>query len=239
LLVNDAGDAGGPYQPLTIPSASTVNNSQCTINGTGSSVNGSGNVLTLTLAMTFSAGFQGNRVMYMAARDTASNNSGWQALGVWNVPGPAPAGPAVTGVTPARSVTASQTYTFTYTDTNGYQDLSVLNVLINNSIDGHNACYIAYVPSGAATGTLLLVNDAGDAGGPYQTLTIPGAGSINNSQCTINGAGSSATGSGNTLTLTLPITFSPGFAGNRIIYPAARTNSLTSNWQAVGTATVP
>ncbi|HYW43991.1 MAG TPA: VCBS repeat-containing protein [Bryobacteraceae bacterium] len=240
-LVDDAGDAGGPYQGLLLPSGSgSIGNGQCAITGANSSVNGSGTNLTLTLAISFSASFTGNRIFYLSAQDKSANNSGWQALGTWAVPGAQVVGPAVSGVSPARtSVSGPTPYTFTFTDTNGWQDISVANVLINSAIDGRHACYIAFTPSGAASGSLFLVDDAGDAGGPYAGMTLPATGSVSNSQCAIAGAGASVTGSGNTLTLTLPITFSQAFAGNQVIFLAARSNSANSNWQAVGSATVP
>jgi len=86
---------------------------------------------------------------------------------------------------------------------------------------------------------VLLVDDAGDAGGPYQGMVLPGSGSVSNSQCTISGTGSSVSGSGNTLTLKLAVTFATSFAGDRLFFLAARNNTLNSNWQAVGTAVVP
>ena len=238
-LVDNAGDAGGPYAGIALPSSGSASNNQCSINGTGSSVSASGTTLTLTLNMSFTSGFAGNKVVYMAAADTGTNNSGWQTLGTWNVPGPPPTGPSVVSVTPGHSTLAGQAYTFTFSDTNGFADLSVLNVLINNFIDGRHACYVAYVPSAATTGTLFLVDDAGDAGGPFQGMAIPSSSSVQNSQCIITGAGSSASASGNTLTLTLAISFNPSFAGNRVIYPAARSNTLSSDWQALGTVMVP
>ena len=143
------------------------------------------------------------------------------------------------GVSPARSNTLSQTYTFTFTDTNGWQDLAVLNVLINSAIDGRHACYLAYVPSGANSGSVFQVDDAGDSGGPFTGFVLPGSGTAQNSQCTVGGAGSSVTATGNTLTLTLPITFNAGFAGNQVFFLAARSNSVSSGWQAVGSVTVP
>jgi uncharacterized repeat protein (TIGR01451 family) len=238
-LVDDAGDAGGPYTGMVLPSSQTASNSQCTINGTGSSASGSGNTLTLTLAITFSSSFAGNKIFYLASADTGTGNSGWQTPGTWTVPGPPPTGPAVGGVSPARSTTLSQTYTFTFTDTNGWQDLAVLNVLINTAIDGRHACYLAYVPSGANAGSLFLVDDAGDSGGPFTGFVLPGSGAAQNSQCMVGGAGSSVTATGNTLTLTLPITFTAGFAGNQVFFLAARSNTVSSNWQAVGSVTVP
>jgi len=46
-------------------------------------------------------------------------------------------------------------------------------------------------------------------------------------------------GSGNTLTVTLAMTFSQAFAGNQVFFLAARNNSSNSNWQAVGSVTIP
>lgn len=53
-------------------------------------------------------------------------------------------------------------YTFTFTDTNGYTDLGVLDILTNSFLDGISPCYEAYVPTGATTGYLYLMDDAGD-----------------------------------------------------------------------------
>jgi hypothetical protein len=235
-LVNDAGDAGGPYSGMVLPGNGTVQNSQCSITGAGSVVAGSGNTLTLTLPLTFKTSFAGNKVLYLAARDVSSNNTDWQALGVWAVPGSVSSGPAVGGVSPARGANASQTYVFTFTDPRGWADIAVSNVLINSSLDGRHACYLAIVPTSSTRGTLYLVDDAGDAGGPY----AEGSGSVvSNSQCAINAAASSLTASGTTLTLTLAMTFDHSFAGNKIIYMAVRSNTLNSGWQAMGTVSIP
>ena len=234
-LVNDAGTG---LSPGLAPGASgSVSNSQCTVAGPGFSASGSGNTLTLTLALSFSASFAGNQVEYLAARDLEGGNSGWQALGTWTVPGAASTGPAVAGMFPARTVGLGQPYNFTFTDSNGWQDIAVANVLINSAINGIGACYVAVVPNGGGF-SLFLVDDAGDAGGPYQGMTLPGAGTISNSQCTISGAGSGFFLAGNSLTLTLAITFSPSFAGNQVVYAAARSTSQNSGWQPIGTVTV-
>jgi hypothetical protein len=48
---------------------------------------GSGNTLTLTLNISFSSSFAGNRIFYTAAGNVAgTENSGWNALGAWTVP---------------------------------------------------------------------------------------------------------------------------------------------------------
>ena len=236
-LVDDAGDAGGPFAGgFVLPASNTIQNSQCALNGAGSSVSGSGNTYTVTLAVTFQPAFAGNKIIYMAARENGPANSGWQALGTWNVPGTTPSGPYVGGVTPAHVVgTGQQTYVFTFNDTNGISDMGVLNVLINDSLNGNQACYLAYA---RAANQLYLVNDAGN--GLLTPMTLNGSGTLGNSQCTVNAAGSGATTSGNTLTLTLNMTIPSTFAGNRVVYMAARSNGdvLNSGWQSAGTRTL-
>jgi len=233
-LVPDGG--GGLLPALTLGGSGITGNSQCTVSGAASYAAGSGDTFTLTLSLSFRAAFAGDKVVYLAARDLEGGNSGWQALGTWSIPGASPTGPAVGGVAPARSSGSGGTFTFTFTDTNGWQDLGVVNVLINDTLNGNQACYLAY---SRAFNTLYLVNDTGTA--LLLGLTLNGAGSVNNSQCTVTGAGSLASGSGNTLTLTLNMSFLSAFAGNRVIYAAARSNgdAFNSGWQAVGSRTVP
>ena len=145
--------------------------------------------------------------------------------------------PSVASLSPVTSTGASQTFTFQFADSAGAADLAVLNVLINNGLDGRQACYLAYVQQ---SNTLYLVNDAGDAGGPYAgSLVLNGSGSANNSQCTISGVGSSMVASGNTLMLTLNMSFSQTFGGNKVVYLAARDTVLNTGWQTMGMHGVP
>ncbi len=134
-LVNDAGDALLPGRLLN--SAGSVGNSQCTVSWGSTPVAGSGNTLTLTLGISFSSSFAGNKVWYLGARDTLENNSGWQALGVWRVPGGTQTTTtAVVGMNPGRGSGSSQTFTFSFSDTAGWQDLGVMNILLNNFLEG-------------------------------------------------------------------------------------------------------
>ncbi len=71
---------------MALNGSGSLGNSQCTVNGVGSSATPSGNTLAPTLNTTFGAGFAGNRVFYLAARDVCEqNNTGWQATGSWTV----------------------------------------------------------------------------------------------------------------------------------------------------------
>jgi hypothetical protein len=212
-----------------------TSNSQCSFSAAGGSLaQGSGNTLLLTLNLSFTASFAGNKIIYLAAR-SATQNTGWQALGTWTVPGSAPLSPGVGGVNPPRGSGLTQTFTFSFTDMKGYQDLGIVNVLINDFLDGRRACYLAY---SRPLNTLYLVDDSGNT--LLQGLALNGSGGVSNSQCGVNGALSSVSGSGNVLTLTLTLTFSQTFAGNRIVYMAARDLPDTSNsgWQPGGTFTV-
>jgi hypothetical protein len=225
FLVDDAGEAGGPF--------AGSQNSQCAVSLVSAS--GNGNTLALTLNVTFRGTFAGNRLVYLAARDQAGNSSGWQPLGVWQVPFIPSGTIAAATLSPSTgSATAgtANTFTLTLTDINGATDLGIVNLLINGAIDGRQACYLAYVPS---NNTLLLVDDAGHAGGPYAGMVLGGGGSIQNSQCSV-GAGSTAFLGGTQLTLRLNITFNPAFMGNRVLYIAGRDTAGGNNtgWQAMG-----
>ena len=81
-------------------------------------------------------------------------------MGDWTVPGGTSQSPAPVSLQPASGSGLSQVFTLTYTDTNGANDLGVINVLINGALNGVHACYLAFSqPSDA----LYLVNDAGSA----------------------------------------------------------------------------
>jgi sugar lactone lactonase YvrE len=124
-----------------------------------------------------------------------------------------------------------------YSHPAGAEFLGVVNILINRALDGGNACYIAY---SRPFGLLFLVRDGGTAEGLIGPLIPGSADSVSNSQCTISGQGTSAVVSGNSLTLTLAVSYAASFRGNRVIYTAAQsTSNVTSGWQTMGAALVP
>lgn len=84
---------------------------------------------------------------------------------------------------PASGNSLSQTFTFTFTDQNGWQNLAVVDVLISTALDGRNACYFAFVPASSSTGSVYLVPDAGPTAN-LSSVSLPGTGSLSNSQCT-------------------------------------------------------
>ena len=110
----------------------------------GSFASGTGNVLTLTLNITFSSAFGGNKIIYAAARSLSFGNSGWQALGTWSVPALRVVPVSALGVSPARGSGLTQHFAFTFTDANGATSLDVLNILMNDFLNGEQACYLGY-----------------------------------------------------------------------------------------------
>jgi hypothetical protein len=82
---------------------------------------------------------------------------------------------------------------------------------------------------------MYLVNDNGNALLPDRTMTS--GGTLSNGQCTVNWGGSAVTVGGNSLSLTLNITFSPALSDNVIFYLAARDVNEANNasWEPVGT----
>jgi hypothetical protein len=226
-LYNDAGSAAAG--PLAPGSGGTLANSQCTLNGAGSSASGAGNTLTVAFSIAFKPAFGSPQNVYGFASDVGGNISGWQTLGTWTGSAPLSTPPTADSVSPSAGRGVSQTFTFKYSSVNGSSYLSTVYGLIN----GAGGCFVYYVP---ATNALYLYNDAGSsATGPL----APGSGgTLANSQCTLNGAGSSASGAGNTLTVAFSIAFKPAFGSPQNVYGfASDRGGNISGWQTLGTWT--
>jgi uncharacterized repeat protein (TIGR01451 family) len=236
FLLNDAGTAYSSAAPgvTTAGAAVTLSNSRCSINMAAASATPSGTNLTLNLPVTFAAGFAGTKNIYMYAAGSIGD-SGWQTMGTWTVPAPGGAVSAVS-VTPNSGSGAQQAFALQYADLLGATDLSTVWVWFTsnfNTATSANSCLAYYA---RATNQLLLLNDAGTA---YSSAAPGAAVTLSNSQCSINMAAASATPSGTNLTVNLPVTFAPGYAGTKSIYMYAAGSIANSGWQSLGTWTVP
>jgi hypothetical protein len=232
MLANDGYT--GLLGPMTLGTTATLQNSQCTVNGATSIAAWSGNTLTLNLALTFKLAFAGAKNIFGFAQSLNGLNSGWQALGVWTVPATVQP-PQVVSVSPSSGSGLIQTFSFVYLDSNGSADLAQAQVLFNTGVSGTNACYIFFDPVHVS---VTLANDGYT--GVLGPMTLGATATLQNSQCIINGSASSATWSGNTLTLNLALTFKPAFAGAKNIFGFAQSvGGLNSGWQFIGTWTVP
>lgn len=196
--------------------ALSVSNSQCTLSGAGSSVQCSGNTLIMTVSLQFSTAFASmgsgaTKVSYALPITAAGVGpiSGIAAVGTWTLPQPAPSGPPSVGtLTPASGQGMSQAFTLAVSDPLGASDLATVQLLVGSSTALANSCSVTYI---AQQQLFSLLNDAGT--GPAGSLAPGQASSVANSQCTLSGSGSSATPSGNSLTLVANLQFMPAFAG--------------------------
>jgi len=142
--------------------------------------------------------------------------------------------PAPVSVTPSSGTGLSQTFSFVFSDPNGASDLKQVNVDIDMTGANANSCLVSYMPGNKV---LYLLNDAGNAYLPG--IAIGTGGTLQNSQCSVNVGASSASTSGNNLTLNVAITFASTYTGMQSIYMGAVDNSnANSGWQILGSWTV-
>ena len=229
-LSNDAGT--GWIGPVAAGAAGTLQNSQCVLDAGASSASAAGNNLTLNLSLTFLPAFTGVKNIYMQVQSAAVGLTSWQARGTWTV---STAPPANVSVTPSSGSGLNQTFSFVYTDPYGVPDISWVQMHFQTQLVAQSACYLQYTRS---TNTIVLINDSGT--GSVGSVTLGSSGTLANSQCILNAAGSSASSSGSNLTVNIALSFTASFAGNKNISTGVISNAnVFSGWQQMGTWTVP
>ncbi len=172
----------------------------------------------------------------------ASSSPLWSFTTVSSTSAPASQPTGATPIVATGSVSPSpwtgwaHNFTFTYSDSSGYQNLAGAGALINSSFGGANSCWFYY---NQATNQILLASDDSLSwpSMPVSPWGVISSQRLSNSQCTIWSAW--ASGSGNTLSLTVTISFNSGFAGAKTVWLYAADRSGTqSGYQAGGTLTV-
>ncbi|MCP5109782.1 MAG: hypothetical protein GY953_02985, partial [bacterium] len=145
----------------------------------------------------------------------------------------APLPPEPDSAAPSSGQGAAEVFQFTYTDPNGFAEIEWALALFHSTVSASGGCHIQY---NHGQDSLWLMDDSGAAWlGP---VTPGSASKLENSQCSIDATGSSASGSGTSLTLNVDVTFQPAFAGKKNIYmSAAAAAGQNSGWQTRGTWT--
>ncbi len=113
--------------------------------------------------------------------------------------------PSADSVTPASGSGDRPTFVLKYTDLNGIENMGVA-FMLNTSVWIYGGCYVSY-----SNNQLTVYKDD-----PQQwsaPVTLGSSQTQASNQCTIYGTGASATVSGNTLTLTVPLVLNPGWTG--------------------------
>ncbi len=127
--------------------------------------------------------------------------------------------PTPVSVTPSsgsRGPNIAQQFQFVFSDQDGATNLLTTGVLINFTAATANTCYLVY---DRVANQLRLYDDTGSSWSSWN----PGAQqTLSNSACTVFFASSSALVSGNNLTLTLSLSFTPAFVGTKAIYGSAQ-----------------
>jgi hypothetical protein len=217
--------------PAAAGGSSTLSNAQCSISASGVTAAAAGNNLTVNMPVTFRSSFGGTKTLYLLAIDTAGANSNWSGLGTWTVP-VAQQMPAPSSVSPSSASGTTVTLSGVFSDANGATDIVGAYFLIHNQIRADAGCFVYY---NRVANTFQVL---ADVGWPWSSALTPGSGSASNSRCTINGAGSSASAGGNTLTVNLSLTAKSAFKGTQNVYLLAIDSAgANSNWHLKGTWT--
>lgn len=147
------------------------------------------------------------------------------------------ASPVVGTITPASGTSnpnVTVSFTTTYTDPDGWQNIQYVYLLVNTSTSG-GSCFYGYYNQN--TNKLYLRNDAGNSWlGGY----APGSSNvIENSYAKLNCAGTTFSGTDTTLTVSWSITFKSPFTGakNTYLYVKDDTNAY-NGWVKKGTWTI-
>jgi hypothetical protein len=228
FLANDAGVFQGPI-PLGV--AGSLQNSQCTVNAGASSASASGNNLTVSLAVSFQPAYSGAKKVYTKVTGATVDTS-WVQLGTWTVPSSGSSAPSAVSVTPNSGSAASQTFQFAYTDPAGATDITSVQMDISAGLVSNGACFVYYVRNPSE---IFLASDTGVFQGP---IPLGVAGTLENSQCTVNAGASSASASGNNLTVSLAVSFQAGYSGSKNVYTKV-TGATDTSWVQLGAWTVP
>ena len=148
---------------------------------------------------TFAAGIAVDPTAYQVTAQYAGSGSLWPALAtVPSTLAPSPA-PSLTSINVGASG-ASAVLSVVFSDPGGWSAIANVEVLINATISPQNGCMIGYLP---ISGTFQLLNDAG---------TVWSSTVLSNSQCTLSNP--RAFGSGNNLTLSFTVAFTPSFGAS-------------------------
>lgn len=176
-------------------------NSQCRINGAATTVSASGTDLVLNLNITRQGSYaSGARNLYVWITDNDGFGTGWQQAATWTTAGAGPQAPTLASASPTSSTGATQIFSITARDADGASDIQRIYFLVNSNTNiPIGGCHGVY---DRATNAVFLYNDSLTA---ISGLLVGTTASIQNSQCRIDGAGTSVSASGTDLTLNLNI----------------------------------
>lgn len=224
-LIDDLGV--GWLGPVAPGGAESLANQYCMVSEIKKAT--SGTTLDIDLTITFTSALAGVQTIWVTAADNAGafNTTGWTQARTWTVPGNQ--APSTVSIAPTSGQGLVQSFTASFTDPNGYQNIRSVQVLVGANTTGTQGCYAYYE---RFTDKLFLQGDDTT----WQYLGTSPSDQVSNSRCTLQREGTGVAGSGNNLALTLNLQFKAPFHGAKNVYGRASDNGgVTSNWQATGT----
>jgi hypothetical protein len=240
-LMSDNASAGWLWMGNLGQAQAMPGNSQCSVDLAHSSMTPvSPAAIQVTLVITFLAGLPGPQQVWMQAGDSEGDAPVWQQLGAWTTSAVSAQGPsAVSGTMPGQPG-AGGTFTYRASSPNGWAYLTQLVPVFDTAgaslYPAPHACYVDY---NRLTNNLTLMSDATGQWDSTAQQTQMGSGpAIQNSQCAVSGAGSSAQAlDANTLQLNLAVTFNQGWVGStRSDYLWVWDRAMNgAGWLTVGT----
>jgi DNA-binding beta-propeller fold protein YncE len=152
----------------------------------------------------------------------------------YQAPPAPPTQPVLGTLTPSMVASAeneAQSFSAVYSDENGHRDLKHVYLKVGSLVNGMVAIYYTWLNK------LYLVNDAGTG---YVGNCTPGvAGTLTNTQGTLDCGLTTVSGAGNDLTVNWSITPKAGYAGTKSLHMFARDNDdLTVGWEDKGDWTI-
>jgi hypothetical protein len=203
-LINNAGNGwlGGQSGVPVGAGGSVLSNNYCSVNTAAVQVAFGATDITTTIPLTFTGNLSGVMGTFLQTLDVDGNWTGMTQFGNWTayaLTQPKP-GPYIGAVTVPPYTLWPSSVDVVSGHTSGYTNLSMVNILVADSIvGGTNRCHIIYF---GATKDIKLVNDAG-------TGFVQGSPVIN-STCIIGNTPTealSASGSGNEVRIHVPMDF--------------------------------
>ncbi len=233
FLRDDSGTAWlGGYAP---GSANIIENSYAKLDCSQTTVSGNGTTLTVNWRVTFKAQFTGAKNTYLLATDDANANSGVVQKGTWTIK-PAPTVGTITPSSGTGQVGIPQTFTGTYSDSDGWQTLLYVNLLVNTTAYSGANCFSSYYDR--SLNQLFMRDDSGTVWlGGY----APGSANvIENSYASLDCSQTTVSGNGTTMTVNWRVTFKSPFTGTKNTYlRATEVSGSTSGTIQKGTWAIP
>jgi hypothetical protein len=205
-------------------SSALLQNSQCIVGNVTATV--SGLSLIVSVDVMFKSSFTGNKFIYGYTAD-GYLNTGWVQLSPYTVT--VGGVPVANSAVPSSGSGPSQRFTFTVSDQGGAYFIKFVGILFNSSVNLNNACYIQYDPNAN------VLSVAYDIAANGATPVVPGSNGIaTSSQCLLKAANSQIIYTQTSVVVTVDVTFTASFAGNKTIYLYAGESAANTGWVAVG-----